>query len=172
MRRLGRCSAGFTWARHGCTWPPLTRWQSALTIGWAPQFSFSQFSFSGRLKQLPFMEIRAAFQETKVEAIKPHALRPRFWKSHIVTFLHSVGYSKMTRAGWIPEVGKSFRAACPPPSWVACMLPGRACPNRLWPTPQQHPRAKLTADDIYKPAEKGLTPSPIGVIPTHVVLHK
>uniref|UniRef100_A0ABK0LCX7 Small ribosomal subunit protein uS15 N-terminal domain-containing protein n=1 Tax=Rattus norvegicus TaxID=10116 RepID=A0ABK0LCX7_RAT len=57
----------------------------------------------------------------------------------------------------------------PPPSWVACTLPGRACPSRRCPTARSVPTwLKLTSEDvkgqIYKLAKEGLTPSQIGVI--------
>ena len=34
----------------------------------------------------------------------------------------------------ITEIKTSLFVLCPPPSWVACMLPGRASPSPLCPT--------------------------------------
>lgn len=58
-------------------------------------------------------------------------------------------------------------AACPLPPGVAHMFPGRACPSpHLCSVPTW---LRLTSDDekeqVYKVAEKGLTPSQMGAIP-------
>lgn len=78
-------------------------WQLALLAGCLSSCS-QGFSFAGRLTQLPFIVIRAAFQVTKAEAIRP--LEPRLWKSHSVTLLQCVGQSKITRLAKIQEVGE------------------------------------------------------------------
>uniref|UniRef100_A0ABK0M697 Small ribosomal subunit protein uS15 N-terminal domain-containing protein n=1 Tax=Rattus norvegicus TaxID=10116 RepID=A0ABK0M697_RAT len=105
----------------------------------------------------------------KVSQVPQQPGRPRAHPSCVRTRIHTPFWAPYLPWKFQGRTVALFRTPRPPPSWVACTLPGRACPSRRCPTARSVPTwLKLTSEDvkgqIYKLAKEGLTPSQIGVI--------